>query len=95
MRGGRLKPVHQLRSHNFEHSLEGDQRPLRRFFVDGNLIDDVTFGEVFETPAEMREVDTVHRRTHANDRRQKMDLLLWVLLLQSIDHVQFRTDRPL
>ncbi len=50
--------------------------------------------EILQAPAKMLQVDAIHRGTHANHWTEKVDLLLGVFSLQSIDQMQFGTDRP-
>ena len=78
-----------------EHAFQGDHRIAGGFVVDGDHIHRRAGGQILQAPAEVGQIDPVHRGAHADDRREEMDLLLGVLLLQPIDQMQFRADRPL
>ena len=43
----------------------------------------------------MRKIDSIHRRAHADQGRQEVDLLFWVLFFEAIDQVEFGADGPL
>lgn len=51
--------------------------------------------QVFQGPAQVRQIDSIHRRTHTNDGAEEMDFLLGVLRLEPINEVQFGPNRPL
>ena len=70
-----------------EHAIQRDPRPLGDFFVNRNLIDDRPRHKIFERPAQVRQVNPIHRRTHADDGRQEMDFLLGMLVLQPLNQV--------
>ncbi len=86
-----------IRSGSFdgEHPLECDQTPFGRFCVDLDLVDKMSIAEVFQCPAQMRQVDPVHRRAHAHHGAEEMDFLFRMLGLEAIHEVQFGADRPL
>ena len=52
---------------------------MRRVVVDFDDVHRRAGGEVFQAPAEVGQVDAVHRRAHADDRREEVNLLLGVL----------------
>jgi hypothetical protein len=54
----------------------------------------VPASQVLQAPAEMRQVDAVHRRAHADHRREEMNLLLGMLLLQAVDQMQVPCRSP-
>ncbi len=82
-------------SRDSEHSLERDQRPLCNVLSNNNLIYDRLVHQIFQAPAHVGQVDAVHCSAHANQGRQKVNLLLWMLFLQAIDEVELGTNRPL
>ena len=77
-----------------QHAFEGDQRPAGDIFFDMDLIDEGSLDDVFKAPAKVCKIDSVHRSAHANQGREKMDLLLGVLFFEAVDQVQFGTDGP-
>lgn len=66
---------------HLQHSFQCRERPAGRFVVDLNHVDRRTRGEIFQAPTEMRQVDSVHRGAHADDGREKVNLLLGVFFL--------------
>ena len=75
--------------------LERHQRPAGRLVVDLDDIDGRAGGQVLQAPAQVGQVDAIHRGAHADDRREKVDLLLGMLVLQTVHQVQLRADGPL
>lgn len=66
---------------DFQHSLERDQRILGRFWIDFDMVDHFAFEQVFNAPAKVSQIDSIHRRAHANNRAKEVNLLLGVLFL--------------
>ena len=66
---------------DFQHSLERDQRILGRFWIDFDMVDDFAFEQVLDAPAKVSQIDSIHRRAHANNWAKEVNLLLWVLFL--------------
>jgi formylglycine-generating enzyme len=69
------------RSLHRQHSLQCDERPAGGFVVHADDVHRRARRQVFQAPAKMRQVDSIHRGAHADDRRKKMNLLLRMLVL--------------
>ena len=58
----------KARLFDFQHSLECHECPARRVVVDFDDVHRRARRQVFQAPAQVRQVDSVHRRAHAHDR---------------------------
>ena len=77
-----------------KHSFHRYRRPFSRVIVHIDLIDDIAFNEILQNPAEVRQIDPVHRRAETLTVGEHDDLLLGMLLCQAVDEVDFSADRP-
>src|SRR5262245_35995921 len=80
---------------NFKHAIQGHSGVGSDVGRNRDLIDDSSLEKVFQRPKQVRRVDTKHRRTEAAAIVQRNDEAVRVLFLQSIDEMDFRTDRKL
>src|SRR5687768_12096398 len=71
------------------HAVQGDFCPLLFVVRDDDVVHDMAVNEVLERPAKMGGIDAVHGGALTYGGRQKKYLLVGLLLLQSIDQIQF------
>ena len=76
------------------HAVKRNLRPLLFIVRDDDVIHDMSVDEIFHRPAEVRGIDAVHGRALADGRGQEKHLLVRLFLLQTIDQIEFRPDRP-
>ena len=79
---------------NCEHAFQSDQRPAGDIFLDVDLVDDRTLDDIFEAPAQVSQIDSVHGSAHADQGGEEMDFLFWMLFFEAVDQVEFGPDSP-
>src|SRR5438552_2081818 len=72
-----------------QHSRQRDRGPFARVLIYLDLVDDLSLDEIFQNPAQVRQVDAEHRRAQTLAIAEHDDLLLRVLILQTIDQMNF------
>ena len=77
-----------------KHSIESDLRPLSNVIGDFDLIDGHSLKQILKALQQINWIDSVHRATLTCVWRQRRDKPVWVLILQSIDEMVLRSDRP-
>ena len=80
------------RSDDLQHPLQRDPGPLGRVGVDRDAVDHPALDELLEHPRQVGEVDAVHRRARADQRVERHDGLVGVLLGEPVDEVDLGAD---
>src|SRR5262245_57361888 len=77
---------------DLEHPVQRDASVSCNVGWNGNLIDDLPFGQVFERPEQMRRIDTEHGGAEAAAIVEWDDEAIRILLLQTIHQVDLCPD---
>ena len=74
-------------SADLQHPLQRFEGVGRRLVIHSDHVHRRAGSQILQRPAEMRRIDAVHGGAHADDRREEVDFLLGVLVLQTLDQV--------
>ena len=76
------------------HAVQRNLCPVLLIVRHNDMVHDVAVGKVFHCPAEMGSIDPEHRRALADCGGEEEDFLIGQIALQSIDQIQFSSNRP-
>src|SRR5262245_53130393 len=79
-------------SDDLQHPLQCHLRPLCCVGVDGDAVDHSPLDELVEHPGQVGEVDAVHRGARADQRVEREDGLVGVLMRQTVREVDLGAD---
>src|SRR5208282_348007 len=79
---------------DFQHAIQGIQRPAFGLGIDADAIDHLAGPQTFERPAEMLWRDPKHGAAHANTVVERNDKAVRVLVGQAANHVDFCAHGP-